>query len=303
MFASSVTSTPSRVTHGSETSARSADRASANRATRASRSATATASGAMNTSPCCPVQRQLGIRARALERHQDALRAHYRRDPVCPGEDRSVRRRGAASRTIPVMCSRGSVAVSEGDRSSATTTAGEGQQRLLDGQAGEQACDPVRDVDHVSGTRGQDLVVQGREHRGDLGARGHDRGHAVLELVADPRRGRVDQRRIPGHRSMGHKDRGLVVVAGGTHALGEGHEVVRRLVRRRAQPGLLSLDRVRGNPAAHRKLAPSHVQPRAPRHARRRGHTGQPPALRHRHRCQLLDAHGRRGACGRHHCC
>ena len=53
----------------------------------------------------------------------------------------------------------------------------------------------------------------------------------------------------------------------------------------------------------HRERAPLHVYPRATRHAGRRGHAGQPPTFRHRHPCQLLNARGRRGACGHHHCC
>ena len=154
-----------------------------------------------------------------------------------------------------------------------------GEQRFLDREAGQQPRDPVRHVDHVGGTRGQDLVLQGGQHRGHLGAGGHDRGHAVLELIADPRRGGVDERRVGGHRRVGHEDRGLVLVTRAAHALGEGHEVVRGLVRRRPQPGLLGPGRVGGHSSAHRELAPSHVHPPAARHARRRRHAGQPPTL------------------------
>ena len=242
-----------------------------------------------------PVQRQLGVRAGGLERAQDPVRPHDRRDPVGPGEDRGVGRRGSCLEDDPEDVLAGQRGGQRRREVLGDHDRRRGQERLLDRQAGEQARDPVRDVDHVGGTRGQDLVVEGREHRGDLRTGGHDRGHAVLELVADPRRGRVDQRRVPGHRRVGHEDRGLVVVAGGAHALREGHEVVRRLVRRRAKPGLLGLDRVRGNPATHRELAPSHVHPCATRHARRRGDAGQPPTLRHCHPCNS-SMHAARGA-------
>ena len=132
------------------------------------------------------------------------------------------------------------------------------------------------DVEHVRGARGEQRVIE----RGQLGrgrrARGQDRGDAVLALLADPRRRAVHERRVPGHRGMGHEDRGLVLVALGADPLGQGHQVIGGGVRGVAQPRVLRLDGIRRHATADRQLPAPDMDPRPARHAGRRRDTRQP---------------------------
>ena len=243
------------------------------------------ASGAISTSPG---RRRRGRPPRP--RRAAASAARMPRVPTTAGIPYARARIAAcavgdpASSTMPRMCSRGSVAVSDGERSSATTTAGAGSSDLLHREPGEQTRDPVRDVDHVRAAGGEDRVVERGELVGNRGTRRLDRRDPVLAGPGDPRGSGIDERGVPGHGRVGHEDRRLVLVTGGTHALREGHEVVSGLVRGGAQPRDLRIRLARRHPAADRELPAADVDPCAPGHAGRRRHAREPPRLGHRHR-------------------
>ena len=164
----------------------------------------------------------LRVRARRRERREDAADPDHRRDPVGARQDRGVRRGRPGLEHDPqhVLAGqrggerRGQVVRDDDGR-------GRGARRLLGGQTGEQPRDPVRHVHDVGRACGQHLVVEGGQHRRNVRAGGLDRRNAVLAQVPDTGRRHVDQRRVPGHRRVGHEDRGLVLVAVGAHALGQ----------------------------------------------------------------------------------
>ena len=143
------------------------------------------------------------------------------------------------------MCSRGSVAVIEGDRSSATTIAGAGKRHLVRREAGEDARDPVRHVEHVRGARGEQRVIERGQLRGGRHTRGQDRGHAVLALLrirdAAPSTS-VGSQAIAAWAMKIAASSSCPV---GTDALGQRHQVIRGGVRGVAQPSLLRVDGIR----------------------------------------------------------
>ena len=201
---------------------------------------------------------------------EQAGRAHDRRDAVRPGEDRGMGGRRRALQGDPkesVPWKRGGhrrrEVVRDDDHRLAQGHVGEGHSGHLPG-------DLVTDVDDVSCSRPEELVVEPSEHLGSGGRRGGDRSDGVDGVLPDVARRRPQELRVECHCSVGLEDLGFVRQTGlsgprrqllgrGGHCLRGGH-----------QPGYLGIGLALFNSAGSRQRAPLDPHPMPSGDPRRR---------------------------------